>query len=1581
MDSIKIKLTEKYSKGGSTPLTNCNLLKEILTGTGQLEIYKNTNVNADKNRCEHLRNENIITDIKGKRIDFRSYRKSYNLIVKKTLEILEENIKYLVNNNHEKQIEETTIMATELSLDQLLKLGASLPKIQEGEEFNNYCRRFDLYCDTFLPTFDNDKNKNQVKVDQTKIKLLGQALASNVLWAKVYQTINGKEFVKNEEIKDGAPPYVFKEFTTKFREAIGAKIPLRLIRQQLGQIRQKDYDNPTLHFHAFLECKSKAGLSIAEASSKSWISDCLEIYIDGLTSQNHKDILRADANINNIEKAYAQIMKMSTQAPVESQSERQDKADFNQQEASLPSQTNNYNNSRGRSTWRRRGNSNFRGNRSSGSRGRGYRGRGFGFYRNQVTCLLCKKQGHIVDNCPINPRNNRRANRRNNNYDQENRTFGCSCIRKSNLTHKKRKCKLMYKIFRVNNPFRRGRGTLWRFLIDSGSDSTIISAEMANQLNLEIKKTNIRLTNFAGFNSKCLGTAIIKIETKGATIKIEALVLKNINKAILGLDSITKFGGGQIKTSILKDGSQVNKFEFNCAANSTKSNDSSESAKVEDTTNEDKIQAIARERVVLKPHEIKYVPIKQDELANNKSYIFNSFRKSQELTACHANLFYDNRKPTKIPMINRTTRIKVVQVNQVLGNFEEAEKYEEYSNANNFTGEEKNGAVYSKSQWKKINELIEQKIGHIKEPQFKQAVKRILEQNVEYIDFDLEGLKVKKFNRKVRLNPNDDEIRNKILPQKRRTINPNLEREVQEELDELENQDIIGKLMYPTVPPANLVLAKKKNSSKLRICCDYKNLNSVLPSHWQPMPDQRSLLNKLGFFKQRVIWSSIDCTKCFWQFQIDERDRDLTSFYGIDNVYFWKRMPFGLKSAPGICQDNLQRALLKKGEFSKNSRQCLYIDDVLLTNLKSETKQAIDDLNEMFTNIRNANITINFKKSKFLQEKQIEFMGVVLKSTSSGIKMKVDEKNVRDLQKMEIPNSYTRLRSFIGLCNYLGNNVPNLQQVMGPLNTIQGIERKRGTPKLPFKKVWLQEHTDCFNEIKKLVCQPKILSLPDFSEKFYLEVDSSSTGHGAVLFQKGRNNELRLIGFGSKALDPYSCTLDNNSREVKGIIWAVEKFQQYINGSPHEVEVQTDNRVGAFLRSSTSPKLRRWKAIIDSFNIKLNYKKGENMLISDALSRLILQGHESNRKLKEEKSLDEKLSSERIVCNNERDQQKDDNQKNDTSRNKNESTIKCCEKIIAGYQIHQDYGHAAPNRLKQVYPELTAEQAQLITNRCKQCWRKKAVTTIKQITGTLPNEKEKNHRWYIDFVFTDQKSPYLSILDTSTRYFMIQKVFKKTHECVINALRRVIALTGAPKIIVSDREFNSILGSKNSLAKFLLENNIEQQCVPRHSPFTILVERYHKELKKISTVSDCSFEKAALILNNLPFTNRPRGLNWRNITPNSLYHYNDKVAIKILGSYLEMKSKERASRKMELRGKNLELYQRIYDVGDVVKFNSNQKAQSLVGEVIEVLTKKGKGKFYKVKRFGGNEEMYHLHAEELQKIKAPKEFVKFMLKI
>ena len=55
--------------------------------------------------------------------------------------------------------------------------------------------------------------------------------------------------------------------------------------------------------------------------------------------------------------------------------------------------------------------------------------------------------------------------------------------------------------------------------------------------------------------------------------------------------------------------------------------------------------------------------------------------------------------------------------------------------------------------------------------------------------------------------------------------------------------------------------------------------------------------------------------------------------------------------------------------------------------------------------------------------------------------------------------------------------------------------------------------------------------------------------------------------------------------------------------SPHTTTVYTDNRVTSFIRSASSSKLKRWRSILDSHNIRLEHRKGSKMYISDALSR------------------------------------------------------------------------------------------------------------------------------------------------------------------------------------------------------------------------------------------------------------------------------------------------------------------------------------------------------------------------------------------
>ena len=118
-----------------------------------------------------------------------------------------------------------------------------------------------------------------------------------------------------------------------------------------------------------------------------------------------------------------------------------------------------------------------------------------------------------------------------------------------------------------------------------------------------------------------------------------------------------------------------------------------------------------------------------------------------------------------------------------------------------------------------------------------------------------------------------------------------------------------------------MVLVKKKDGS-LRLCVDFRKLNSVSESDAYPMPRIDDLIDLLG--KAKYI-STLDLTRGYWQVPLAEDARHKTAFVTPSGLYHFNVMPFGLKGAPASFQclmDNVIRGL--------DSMSAAYIDDVII---------------------------------------------------------------------------------------------------------------------------------------------------------------------------------------------------------------------------------------------------------------------------------------------------------------------------------------------------------------------------------------------------------------------------------------------------------------------------------------------------------------------------------------------------------------------------------------------------------------------------------------------------------------------------
>ena len=338
-------------------------------------------------------------------------------------------------------------------------------------------------------------------------------------------------------------------------------------------------------------------------------------------------------------------------------------------------------------------------------------------------------------------------------------------------------------------------------------------------------------------------------------------------------------------------------------------------------------------------------------------------------------------------------------------------------------------------------------------------------------------------------------------------------RVVDDKVHEWLKDGVIEPVKGPSVFNTPFFLVAKKDASGVktdfRPCCDYRALNTLLPSDRSPIPLISDIFEALAGAK---VFSTLDLRQAYHRLPITECDRYKTAFTWRDKQYQFRGAPFGLKTLPSQFQ-KLMSTVLDGLEFAR-----VFIDDVVVFS-KSWEDHA-EHLKVVIQRLNQAKLILNVSKCH-LARLEIKLLGFRINPYGKAI----DPARLANLEDWPTPLTGKQLQSFLGFVNYLRDHIPKISELTAPLTAISAKD--------DIPAHWTLECVQAFRRLKNLIplC-PSLVHL-DPSLELCVATDASDVGIGAVLYQcDPQTNAHHFISFQARTLSPNERNYATTKKEL-----------------------------------------------------------------------------------------------------------------------------------------------------------------------------------------------------------------------------------------------------------------------------------------------------------------------------------------------------------------------------------------------------------------------------------------------------------------
>lgn len=611
-------------------------------------------------------------------------------------------------------------------------------------------------------------------------------------------------------------------------------------------------------------------------------------------------------------------------------------------------------------------------------------------------------------------------------------------------------------------------------------------------------------------------------------------------------------------------------------------------------------------------------------------------------------------------------------------------------------------------------------------------------------------------------------------------------------------KDIIGELLEnniireSTSPYASPIILVPKPNGELRLCVDYRKINSITVKQKWPIPLIDEQIDKLANFKYFTL---IDLFSGYYQIPMAGDSVAKTAFITPEGHYEYLRMSFGLCNAPFVFQrlmNTIVNELAPGTAFP-------YLDDILIPSKTYE--EGLLKLENVLKALMKHGLTLQPTKCQFLLTK-INYLGREI--SEDGVRP--NKLKIQAIIKLKPPINKKELRQFCGLSNYFRKFIFNYAFIMQPLT------------KLLKKNAiwsWSSEQNEAFELIKSILADHPVLKIFDPHRPIELHCDASSIGVAGVLMQK-YTDKWHPVAFFSKQCTYEQSRYHSYELETMAVVFSLRHFRTYLLGSHFKIFTDCAAVRASALKKDLIPRIARWWLEIQDFTFDIEYRPGIKMGHVDYLSRHpIPDGHLISNIINLTESewitavqiQDEKLENIIKILQSEKNANNKnyfDNYvfKNNILYRKINNNLKWVVPVSCRWLIcrlnHDDAGHFGfAKTLERIRKNYWFSKMRHFVKKyvaaCLNCLYMKDIPGSKPgFLHPIPKDPIPFTTIHIDhlgpFVMSKRKNTHIFVLvDAFSKFIFLEPVRNTSVKYVISALKNFIFLFGPPSRLISDR--------------------------------------------------------------------------------------------------------------------------------------------------------------------------------------------------